>query len=218
MLFSAAQMWCPSGMIDGPTLSGERVRLEPLSLGSVEALVAAASESRDTFAYALAPPEVEGMTTYVEVALREQAEGLSVTFVIVDPTHEKVVGSTRYMDIVYWDGQDFPSAVEIGSTWLAASAQRTGINTEMKLLMLAHAFEAWQVHRVTLKTDARNQRSRTAMERIGCRFEGVRRAHMPALDGGIRDTAYYSILRSEWPAVKERLEALIDAYPPRAPR
>lgn len=211
-------MWCSNGMIDGPTLSGERVRLEPISFDSVEALVAAASESRDTFAYALAPPEVEGMTTYVKVALREQAEGLSVTFVIVDPTHEKVVGSTRYMDIVYWDGQDIPSAVEIGSTWLAASAQRTGINTEMKLLMLAHAFETWQVHRVTLKTDARNQRSRTAMERIGCRFEGIRRAHMPALDGGIRDTAYYSILRSEWPAVKERLEALIDAYPPPAAR
>lgn len=205
-------------MIDGPTLSGGRVRLEPVSLDSVEALVAAASESRDMYAYALAPTEVEGMTRYVDAALQEQAEGLSVPFVIVDPSHEEVVGSTRYMDIVYWDGPDAPSAVEIGSTWLAASAQRTGINTEMKQLMLAYAFETWEVHRVTLKTDARNQRSRTAMERIGCRFEGVRRIHMPALDGGIRDTAYYSILRSEWPAVKEVLEALIAAYPPPAPR
>ncbi|MBK5228438.1 MAG: GNAT family N-acetyltransferase [Actinobacteria bacterium] len=205
-------------MIDCPTLSGDRVRLEPMDIGSVEALVAAASGSRDTYAYALIPPELEGMTKYVEAALEEQAEGLSVPFVIVDPSHEKIVGSTRYMDIVCWDRPGVPSAVEIGSTWLAASVQRTGINTEMKLLMLAHAFETWEVHRVTLKTDARNQRSRTAMERVGCRFEGVRRAHMPALDGGIRDTAYYSILRSEWPAVKERLEALIDAYPPPAAR
>lgn len=202
----------------GPTLIGERVRLEPISLDSVEALVAAAAENGATFAYALAPPEVEGMTRYVEAALQEQAEGLSVPLVIVDPSHGKVIGSTRYMDIVYWDRPGVPSAVEIGSTWLAASAQRTGINTEMKLLMLAHAFETWEVHRVTLKTDARNERSRTAMERLGCRFEGVRRAHMPALDGGIRDTAYYSILASEWPAVKEHLGALIDAYPPRAPR
>lgn len=205
-------------MIDGLTLNGERVRLEPISLDSVEALVAAASGSRDTYAYALIPPGVEGMTRYVEAALQEQAEGLSVPFVIVDLSQENVVGSTRYMDIVCWDRAGVPSAVEIGSTWLAASVQRTGINTEMKLLMLAHAFETWEVHRVTLKTDARNQRSRTAMERIGCRFEGVRRAHMPALDGGIRDTAYYSILRSEWPAVKVRLEALIDAYPPPAAR
>lgn len=207
-------------MIDGLTLSGERVRLEPMSLDSAEALDSAASESRDTYtyAYALVPPDVEGMTKYVEAALEEQAEGLSVPFVIVDPSHEKIVGSTRYMDIVYWDRPDVPSALEIGSTWLAASAQRTGINTEMKLLMLANAFETWEVHRVTLKTDARNERSRTAMERVGCHFEGVRRAHMPALDGGIRDTAYYSLLASEWPAVKERIEALIDAYPPRAPR
>jgi RimJ/RimL family protein N-acetyltransferase len=89
--------------------------------------------------------------------------------------------------------------VEIGWTWLAADVQRTGVNTAMKRLMLEYAFDVWQVHRVTLKTDARNTRSRRAIERLGARAEGVRRAHHPAADGTIRDSAYYSILRDEWP-------------------
>ena len=98
-----------------------------------------------------------------------------------------------------------PDAVEIGSTWLAPSAQRTAINTHAKLLMLTHAFEAWAVLRVTLKTDARNLRSRAAIERIGARFDGVLRAHMPAFDGGVRDTAFYSIVAVEWPELRRAL-------------
>ncbi len=195
-------------MIEIPPLSGERVRLEPLSHGAIPGLVAAACGPRDTYDYALVPPDVEGMTAYVDQALEEQRDGVSAPLAIVDAQRDEIVGSTRYMDIVYWGPEpELPSAVEIGSTWLAAAAQRTGINTEMKLLMLSHAFETWRVHRVTLKTDARNQRSRAAMERIGCRFEGIRRAHMPALDGGIRDTAYYSILIAEWPEVRELIRS-----------
>jgi RimJ/RimL family protein N-acetyltransferase len=102
-------------------------------------------------------------------------------------------------------------AVEIGSTWLTPDAQRTAINTHAKLLMLTHAFEAWCVHRVSLKTDARNTRSRNAIQRIGARFDGVLRAHMPGFDGVIRDTAFFSILASEWPAVRDRLQALAAA-------
>jgi RimJ/RimL family protein N-acetyltransferase len=96
---------------------------------------------------------------------------------------------------------------EIGSTWYAPWAQRTHANTACKLLLLRHAFEQWQAIRVTLKTDARNARSRAAIERIGGQFEGVRRAHVPATDETVRDSAYYSIIAAEWPEVRGRLEA-----------
>jgi RimJ/RimL family protein N-acetyltransferase len=103
-----------------------------------------------------------------------------------------------------------PDAVEIGATWLAHSAQRTAINTEAKLLMLRHAFEIWRVYRVTLLTDARNLRSRAAIERLGARCDGILRGHMPAFDGsGVRDSACYSILASEWRSVRARLERLV---------
>ena len=120
-----------------------------------------------------------------------------------------MLGSTRFMNIEHWPwdlaGAD-PDAVEIGSTWLAPSAQRTPVNTEAKLLMLTHAFEVWHVQRVTLKTDARNERSRNAILRLGARFDGVLRANMPAYDGAWpRDSAFYSILASEWPAVRSGL-------------
>ncbi len=97
--------------------------------------------------------------------------------------------------------------MEIGWTWLAADAQRTALNTEAKLLMLAHAFESWRVVRVNLRTDARNARSRAAIERLGARLDGILRAHVPASDGGVRDTTTYSLLAAEWPAAKARLEA-----------
>eukprot|EP00920_Eleutheroschizon_duboscqi_P016862 GHVT01040094.1.p1 GENE.GHVT01040094.1~~GHVT01040094.1.p1 ORF type:complete len:152 (+),score=26.94 GHVT01040094.1:58-456(+) len=101
---------------------------------------------------------------------------------------------------------DHPPVVgEIGSTWLSADVQRTGVNRQMKLLQLTHAFEVWGMLRVTFKTDARNTRSRHALEAIGARFEGVRRLHALASDGSLRDSAYYSILSSEWPAVRARL-------------
>jgi RimJ/RimL family protein N-acetyltransferase len=110
------------------------------------------------------------------------------------------------MDVDYWRSDDSaPSGVEIGSTWLAASAQRTAVNTECKLLLLAHAFETWAVQRVTFKTDARNTRSRNAIQRIGATYEGIRRAHTLATDGTVRDSAYFSIVASEWPMVKGRL-------------
>ncbi|WP_374615435.1 GNAT family N-acetyltransferase [Frankia sp. AgKG'84/4] len=102
---------------------------------------------------------------------------------------------------------DPPSVAEIGATWLAASAQRTHINTRAKVLLFSHAFEDWQAVRVCLKTDVRNTRSRAAIERLGARFEGVRRAHMLATDGAARDTAYFSVLREEWPGVRAGLVA-----------
>ncbi len=189
-------------------LHGSLVRLEPLTLEHVPALVAAASEDRSTYGLTLVPDGLDAMAAYVATALAEQQAGRVLPFATV--VLERVVGSTRFMDIEHWDESPLPSVLEIGSTWLSASAQRTRANTEAKLLMLTQAFEVWPVQRVTFKTDARNERSRRAIERIGATFEGIRRAHVPTYDGTIRDSAYFSIIAAEWPAVNARLRALLD--------
>jgi RimJ/RimL family protein N-acetyltransferase len=156
---------------------------------------------------------------YVDVALAEQARGVSLPFATRRVADGRIVGSTRFMTMERWvwpaphGRQTRPvgcvDVVEIGATWLAPDAQRTAINTRAKLLMLTHAFETWDARRATLKTDARNVRSRTAIERLGARLDGVLRAHMPAADGAVRDTAFYSILAGEWPSVKARLLGLV---------
>jgi N-acetyltransferase len=200
----------------GPvTLVDDVVRLEPLSRDHVPALHEAASVDRTTYGLTIVPASPEAWATYVEGFLAEQTRGTTVPLVTRDARSGRLVGSTRFMTIERWvwpeehRAQQRPSGcadvLEIGSTWLARAAQQTAINTHAKLLMLAHAFEAWEVRRVTLKTDARNVRSRTAIERIGATFDGVLRAHMPASDGGIRDTAFFSILASEWPRVNVAL-------------
>jgi RimJ/RimL family protein N-acetyltransferase len=199
----------------GPiTLADEVVSLEPLVQDHAEALWHAASGARDTFALTRVPASLEDARAYVAKALDEEARGASVPFATRDAVSGRVVGSTRFMTIERWTwapghamqrAPGFADAVEIGSTWISPSAQRTAINTHAKLLMLTHAFEAWAVLRVTLKTDARNLRSRAAIERIGARFDGVLRAHMPAFDGGVRDTAFYSIVAVEWPELRRAL-------------
>jgi RimJ/RimL family protein N-acetyltransferase len=155
------------------------------------------------------------MTAYVDEALADAARGAAVPFATIDKLRGRVVGSTRFGNIERWRWPGpavppiprGPDAVEIGWTWLAHSAQRSHINTEAKLLMIGHAFDVWGIRRLTLKTDERNARSRANIERVGCRFDGVIRAHQPAWDGGIRNTAFYSMLASEWPAARERLSA-----------
>jgi RimJ/RimL family protein N-acetyltransferase len=135
-------------------------------------------------------------------------------FATVQRSSGAVVGSTRFWSLEFWPWPEnhplrrppgVPDAVEIGYTWLAPEVQRTALNTEAKLLMLTHAFEQWAVHRVSLRTDVRNARSRAAIERLGARLDGVLRAASPAMDGGIRDTASYSLLANEWPATRARL-------------
>jgi len=200
------------------TLRGAHVRLEPLGFDHVARLAAAANQDRTTYAFTPVPANVEAAQRYVETALADQRAGSALPFATIDSVTGEVVGSTRFLDLDYWDGEAvwppastgprpnaIPAVGEIGATWLAASAQRTSINTEAKLLMLTHAFEAWEVHRITFKTDARNARSRRAIERLGARFEGIRRAHVPATDGTIRDSSYYSIVAAEWPEIRARL-------------
>jgi len=198
------------------TLEGHWVRLEPLTPAHAPGLLVAASGSRDTYHFTLVPGSPAEAAAYVEGALAEQEAGRALPFATVDRSSGQVVGSTRFFNIEFWPwpagnvnqrGPERPDVVEIGWTWLAASAQRTPINTEAKLLMLAHAFDRWRVHRVSLMTDARNQRSRNAIMRLGARFDGVLRAARPASDGAIRDTAAFSILEAEWPAIRTNLEA-----------
>lgn len=204
---------------DPVVLEGAHVRLEPLGESHLDALVAAADGPRSTFTYTWVPKaEPADVGLYVRLAVEQHARCEGLAFAVVRLATGAVVGSTRFMKAEYWDwgggtSSQHPDAVEIGSTWLAESAQRTGVNTEMKVLMLDHAFDVLGVRRVTLKTDARNRRSRDNIERIGATFEGVLRAHMPATDGGLRDSAWYSILADEWPAARARLRARL--RPPR---
>ncbi len=192
--------------------------LEPLDLAHVDALVEAASEDRSRYRFTLVPDTESGMRSYVLAALEDEEFGWALPFAIRHVETERVVGSTRFLDLDYWSrpltwppgrpsvgGEGTPSVAEIGSTWLAASVQRTAVNTEAKLAMLSHAFDVWGVARVSFKTDARNAGSRQAIERVGATFEGIRRAHAMAFDGSIRDSAYFSILRSEWQDVRQHL-------------
>jgi len=197
-------------------LEGRHVRLEPLGIGHARAVLAAASGPRETYGLTFVPADEPSMAAYIETALRDQVAGRSLPFATVAKATGLVVGSTRFLNIEFWQwppgnayqrGEDVPDVAGIGATWLAAAAQRTPINTEAKLLMLTHAFETWRVHRVSFMTDARNERSRRAILRLGARFDGVLRAARPASNGGIRDTAAFSILEDEWPAVKTQLQS-----------
>ncbi len=156
------------------------------------------------------PDGPEAARDYIARALGDQAAGRAPPFAMLSAADGRVIGSTRFVELTIWRGPmvwppvtgvpfgdpvtAVPDAAEIGNTWIAASARGTGANTEAKLLMFAHAFETWGVRRISLRADARNSRSRTAIERLGATCEGVRRAHSRGLDGVVRDTAFYSVL------------------------
>jgi N-acetyltransferase len=188
-------------------LTGSLVRLEPLSGGHVPGLSRAAEEGRSAYGWTLVPRAGE-VAGYVAAQLTRP--GLT-PFAQIRLSDGAAVGCTAYWQPRTWPESDDLYAIEIGWTWLAASAQRTGINAEAKLLLLAHAFETLQLARVDLKTDARNQRSRQAIEGIGARFEGVLRnwgpSHAPGEEGRLRDSAMFSVTAAEWPDVKARLAA-----------
>lgn len=146
----------------------------------------------------------EDFQRLIEKAFDEQERGESVVFATVERSSGRVIGSTRFMNI-----DRVNRRVEIGSTWIAPAWQRTSVNTEAKYLMLRHAFEVWGCMRVELKTDALNQKSRNAILRIGAKEEGTLRRHLITSTGRVRDTVYFSILDSEWPDAKARLEERI---------
>ncbi|WP_309890149.1 GNAT family protein [Archangium sp.] len=191
----------PTPLVVPPvTLEGRAVRLEPLELshGPDLAMVAEPDLFEHFNTVLRTPGDVD---TYIRDALEAAERGVERPFVIIEKSTGLPVGSTRYLDI-----QRTHRTLEIGSTWLARRVWRSRVNTECKYLLLRHAFEELKVMRVQLKTDRRNARSRAAIERIGARFEGILRHHMLVRGDVVRDSAYYSIIGSEWPEVKARLE------------
>jgi N-acetyltransferase len=183
-------------------LEGRHVRLEPLSAAHAEALNVAAADGELWRSKVTIVPDPAGMAAYIREALDAQARGVALPFVVVRTSSGEVAGTTRYYGI----DRDNRS-VDIGYTWLRASAQRTPVNTEAKLLLLTHAFEVWGCIRVAFFTDVLNEQSRAAIARLGARQEGILRNHMIMPDGRYRDSVCFSIVEAEWPAVKGRLEA-----------
>ncbi len=202
-------------------LEGHRVRLEPLAVEHAPDLAAAAQGDRATYGLTWVPDGLDDARRYIEVALEGRDGGRQVPFAVRDLVSGQIAGSIRYLDLdvfpqpAPWppaargpepsDDQP-PTVAEIGSTWYGPAWQRSHVNSATQYLLLGHAFDAWRCARVTLKTDARNERSRAAIERSGAKFEGIRRAHLLAADGTIRDSAYFSITASEWPDVRVNLE------------
>jgi RimJ/RimL family protein N-acetyltransferase len=203
---------------EGLVLQGKHVRLEPLEHRHIDALADAAAVDPSLYQWSPVPQGKVEATSYVETALAWRDAGTALPFAIVRLDDLVVIGSTRFWNLERWawpdghpsHGRGVPDACEIGYTWLTRSAIRSPANTEAKLLMLTHAFETWRVLRVCFHTDARNQRSRAALERIGGQLEGVLRAHRMAADYTARDSVRYSIVAAEWPTVKQRLAHLVD--------
>jgi RimJ/RimL family protein N-acetyltransferase len=199
-------------------LQGKHIRLEPLDHRHVDGLVAAAADDASLYQWSPVPRGIAEATSYIDTALAWRDADTAVPFAIIRKEDGVILGSTRFWNLERWSwpqghpshGRGVPDVCEIGYTWLARSAIRTAANTEAKLLMLTHAFEVWQVLRVCFHTDARNQRSRAALERIGGKYEGILRAHRMAADFIPRDSVRYSIVAAEWPAVKERLLQFVD--------
>jgi RimJ/RimL family protein N-acetyltransferase len=187
-------------------LEGRHVRLEPLANAHLAGL-AAVGLDRELWRWIPTPVRtMEEMSAYVETALREQEQGTSLPFALAEKSTGRLMGSTRYGNI-----DRTHRRVEIGWTWVAREWQRTAVNTEAKYLLLKHAFESLGCIRVELKTDSLNERSRAAILRIGAREEGIFRNHMITASGRIRHTVYFSIVASEWPGVKARLESMLDS-------
>ena len=185
------------------TLAGRHVRLEPLKREHLAALTAAGADPSIWKWYSVDGQTPEAMRAFVEDALESQARGSAVPFTVFDAAGA-IVGSTRFGAI-----ERKHRRAEIGWTFLATRCQRSGINTEMKYLMLRHAFEAWSLLRVEFKTDSFNDKSRAALKRIGATEEGTLRNHMVTYTGRVRHSVYYSITAEDWPRVKQHLEALM---------
>jgi RimJ/RimL family protein N-acetyltransferase len=202
-------------------LSGRLVRLEPLSRRHAADLAIAAEEDRSTYRFTWVPRSSE-IEEYLDSHFRRRQSGKFLPFAQIRLADDRAVGCTSFWDPRAWPGRSELCAVEIGFTWLGASAQRTGINLESKLLLFRHAFEHLGVARVDLKTDARNERSRNAIEGLGAQFEGVLRnwsqSWVPGEEGRLRNTAMFSVISSEWPTCEEHLQRRLGLSEPTVSR
>lgn len=196
-----------------PVLEGGLVRLEPLSWDHFPELCRVALSNSEIWRWSANIQSEQDLRSYLETAFAWQAAGTSIPFAIRSRRDGVVVGSTRYLDI-----QPQHRTVEIGATWIDPGYQRTGINVEMKYLMLRHAFEVMECQRVGLKTHHQNQKSQTAIRALGAVEEGTLRNHMMHYDGKPRHTVWFSIVLEEWPRVKQRLEERMQHYAVPAPK
>jgi RimJ/RimL family protein N-acetyltransferase len=188
-----------------PILQGRIVRLEPLSPTHEQGLWEASRDPRTWRWLSVMQPRTRaGWNEFIAQALAAASAGTEIPLVTI--RQEEIVGSTRFLAL-----RPEHRSVEIGWTWLHPSAWGTGANVEAKLLQLRHSFEAWGCRRVELKTDALNDRARRSLEALGATFEGIHRKHMLVRDGESRDSAWYSVLDDEWPAVRDRLEQRLSA-------
>jgi N-acetyltransferase len=187
------------------------VRLEPLSSEHAADVAAAARDGELWKLHFTSVPSPGDEAHYIAAALKQQAEGSKLAFVVREQASGRVIGCTSYHDIVVE-----AERVEIGWTWYAASVQRTAVNTTCKLLLMSHAFDTLGAQVVGWRTDILNLRSQAAIERLGAKKDGIFRHHALRRDGSVRDTVMYSMLASEWPSCKARLEARIQLKPPTA--
>lgn len=187
------------------TLTGNLVRLEPLSLAHHDDLVEAVKDGELWKLWFTFPPEPENVRAEIERRLTLQAAGSMVAWTVIDQRTGRAVGMTTYMNI-----QAAHRRVEIGSTWYAKSVQRTGINTEAKLLLLTHAFETLDCIAVEFQVHSMNQPSRRAVERLGAKLDGIIRNHSFTRNGALRDMCVYSVISSEWATVKANLGWLLE--------
>ena len=192
--------------IDPVVLEGIHVRLEPLLRKHITGLCEVGLEEQLWRWIPTPVRTADDMAAYVELALKEHANGVSLPFAQIEKATGRLIGSTRYMNI-----DRVHHRVEIGCTWIGRKWQRTAANTEAKYLLLRHAFETLGCMRVELKTDSLNEKSRAAILRIGAKQEGIFRNHMMTSTGRIRHTVYFSIVDSEWPGVKSEMERRLDS-------
>jgi N-acetyltransferase len=192
-----AATWPPQPV----TLEGEQVRLEPLAPAHAEGLRAAAEDGRLYELWYTIVPRPADMDSWIESAHTQRQAGRALPFAVIRRRDDRIVGSTRYMNV-----EESQRRLEIGTTWYASAVQRSALNTECKRLLLGHAFEALGCLAVEFRTHWFNQRSREAIARLGAKQDGVLRNHQRLPDGSLRDTVVFSIIESEWPAVRRHLE------------
>lgn len=189
------------------SLHGKYVHLIPLSMDHTDGLMQASQDGNLWELWYASVPKPENIKTEIERRLKLQQQGLMLPFTVIEPSQQRIVGMTTYMNI-----EAAKPRLEIGSTWYAKSVHRTALNTEAKLLLLQHAFEHINCIAVEFRTHYLNQQSRRAIERLGAKLDGVLRNHLRIANGTLRDTCVYSILNTEWPAINAHLQHKLNNY------
>jgi RimJ/RimL family protein N-acetyltransferase len=195
----------PLKIVQPVTLKGQHVELIPLSLDQTEAQIAAVQDGSIWKLWYTSAPAPEKMREEIERRLALQAAGSMLPFTVINPSTGKAAGMTTFMNV-----DAINRRVEIGSTWYGKSVQRSGLNTEAKLLLLSHAFDTLNCIAVEFRTHFMNQQSRRAIERLGAKLDGILRSHQIAANGTLRDTCVYSVIAPEWPTVRANLEWLLE--------